>query len=493
MSSPTRIVILGGGTAGWMAANLFAKRWSDCPIEITVVESPNIKTVGVGEGSTPTLQQFFKQLNIAEEDWMPQCNATYKYNIKFSGWSPASGITHYSHPFFTQLDTFTKRPFIVNCYTRRLGLEVTTQPDKFFFNSYLTEQNKLPQTPEHFPFEMNYGYHFDSNMLGQFLMKHAKTLGVSHKLTAVEAVKLHDNGDINQLICDNGESLEGDFFVDCTGFRSQLLQQTLGVKFESFSDNLFNDSAIVMPTSAVGSRFETQSIAMSNGWRWKIPLTHRHGNGYVYSSDFQSANDAEQELRKSLGLLDDDQSAMHLKMKVGQVSEHWHKNCLALGLSQGFIEPLEATALHLVQISIESFMDNFHEGKYTAADTEQYNRLTKERFERVRDYIVAHYKLNTRNDTEYWRANRDNQHLSESLLQLLNTWFTNGDLGQEIQKQSIDSHFGNESWHCLLAGYGTFPKLASEQPGTGDQFKEHRIEAFLKGCLLNFQTSFMNE
>jgi hypothetical protein len=489
MDSPMRIIIVGGGTAGWMAANLFAKRWAHLPIQITVVESPDIKTVGVGEGSTPTLQQFFKQLNILDEDWMPHCNATYKYNIKFSGWSPGSGIDSYNHPFFTQLDTFTERPFTVNCYTRRLGLDVITQPDTFFFNSYLTEHHKLPYTPDNFPFEINYGYHFDSQKLGQFLMGHAKKLAVEHKLLTVDTVTLADNGDIKELHGSKGEVVKGEFFVDCTGFRSQLLQQTLGVTFNSFNDNLFNDAAIVLPTQVHNAKFETQSIAMSNGWRWQIPLTHRQGNGYVYSKDFQSPDKAEQELRQSLGLLDSDVEAMHLNMKVGQVNKHWHKNCLALGLSQGFIEPLEATALHLVQISIESFMDRFQNGNYQETDRDEFNQLTKARFDSVRDYIVAHYKLNTRNDSDYWRANRDNNNLSDSLLQLLDTWFTNGDVAQEIKTQNAHSHFGNASWHCLLAGYGTFPQLAANQPGTGDQFHEHQLHRFLHGCLLNFNAA----
>ncbi|MDO6721388.1 tryptophan 7-halogenase [Psychrosphaera sp. 1_MG-2023] len=494
MAKPFRIVILGGGTAGWMTANLMAKQWlsetaQTPPMEIVVVESPDIKTVGVGEGSTPTLQRFFNKMGISDPDWMAQCNATYKLNIRFSGWSPASGVDCYSHPFLSQLDTFTERPFAVNCLTRRLGLDVVTQPDKFLFNAYLAAHDKLPLVPEHFPFKMEYGYHFDAGLLGQFLMQHAIGLGVHHKLTTVKHVETSPNGDIKQLICNDGESIEGALFVDCTGFRSELLQQSLGVKFNSFKDNLFNDSAIVLPTMEISPKMETQSIAMSNGWRWQIPLTHRTGNGYVYSSQFQTADSAEHELRDALGLLDNDQVAGHLKMKVGQVSSHWEKNCIAIGLSQGFIEPLEATALHLVQISIESFMACFEQGEFRDTHKDEYNTLTTERFDRVRDYIVAHYKLNTRNDTDYWRANRDNNNLSEPLLQLLDVWFRNGDLGQEIARQKLNSHFGNMSWHCLLAGYGTFPALATKQPNTGDQFDEHQIEDFFQRCLLNFKTA----
>ena len=173
-------------------------------------------------------------------------------------------------------------------------------------------------------------------------------------------------------------------------------------------------------------------------------------------------------------------------MKVGQVSEHWSHNCLALGLSQGFIEPLEATALHLVQTSVEIFMDHYEKGGFSDQYRAAYNQVIGERFERVRDYIVAHYKLNTRNDSEYWRANRNNDVLSESLLQLLDVWFRRGDLQQEIQRQKLDSHFGATSWHCLLAGYGAFPRLAAQQPNQGDLYKDNNLAQFFSGCLLNF-------
>ena len=343
--------------------------------------------------------------------------------------------------------------------------------------------------PPNFPFVMEYGYHFNAQLLGEFLAEVATKRGVCHQQANVVSVVKHPNGDIAALHTDTGEEVKGDFFIDCSGFRSVLLQGALGVPFESFKSNLFNNSAVVLPTPMQHNiPSETLSTALSAGWCWKIPLTSRFGNGYVYSADFITPEQAEVELRHHLGMEDDPQTCRHLNMRVGQVRHHWKNNCLGIGLAQGFIEPLEATALHLVQISVEMFIAKYTEGQMTAKYQEPFNRDIYDRFERVRDYIVAHYKMNTRNDSDYWRANRDNTHLSDSLCHILDTWFKCEDVSQEIERQQLSSHFDTISWHCLLAGYGKFPPLAPNQPGKGDLYRDKKIADFLQGCSLNFQS-----
>ena len=488
MQQKHSIVIAGGGTAGWMTACLMAQAWPDA--HISLIESPDIGIIGVGEGSTPSLKAFFHKLNIPDSEWMSACHATYKTNIRFINWSPSSGNSNYSHPFISQLDTFSEKAFYSNCFSRRMGLAFETSPEQFFFNGYLAKAGKAPITPAHFPFRIEYGYHFDSALLGKFLRTKALQLDVTHLPLTIDGVTQEPDGRIKELICNDGLVVSADLFVDCTGFGSLLMQKTLAVPFHSFASNLFNDSAVVLPTAALADLpVETTATALSNGWAWQIPLQHRTGNGYVYSSNFINAEKAELELRTELGLLDAAVESRHLKMKVGQLQQHWYKNCLAVGLSQGFIEPLEATALHLVQTSVEIFIDQYQFGAATVLQKQQYNRQISERFERVRDYIVAHYKLNSRDDTDYWRANRENLHLSDSLLQILDCWYRRHDLDQEIKRQQISSHFGTSSWHCLLSGYGVYPALVAAQDELEkrpDPYQDLRLEAFFSACLLNF-------
>ncbi len=490
---PIHLVILGGGTAGWMAANIFIKKWSPEKVKITLVESPDVGIIGVGEGSTPTLKRFFKMIDVAESDWMPKCNATYKVNIRFDGWSPQSKIKSYSHPFTCQTDIFTSRAFIINCRTRRLGLDTHTKPADFLLNGQLAKEGKGPVAPYNFPFIMEYGYHIDSHLLGVFLNALGQSRGVEFRQEHIQTIKKDKKGNIDKLITNKNEVIDGDFFIDCTGFSSLLMQKTLGVKFENYNNNLFNDSAVIMQTPiAQIIPVETVSTALSSGWCWKIPLTNRFGNGYVYSSDFISKDNAEKEFRSHLGTLDAEQSCRHLKMKVGQLEQQWSHNCIGLGLSQGFIEPLEATALHLVQLCIEQFVSDFEKGGFSNQFQSNYNQITKQRFEGVRDYIVAHYKLNTRTDSDYWSANRDNVNLSNSLTQLLNVWYDRGDLIEEIERQNIGSHFDAVSWSCLLSGYGAYPKLETNQPSKGDLYLEQNIQKIISGCSSNFVSHTSN-
>lgn len=487
MKGPLRLVIVGGGTAGWMAANLFAQRWGRERAEVTLIESPEIGIIGVGEGSTPSLKRFFEVLGIAEADWMPACNATYKASIRFKDWSPASGLADYSHPFLTQVDLHTEEAFTLNCRNRRLGHPVPTRPDDFFLNGVLAAQGKAPIAPAHFPFRMEYGYHFDSALLGAYLRDTAVARGVVHLARKVVGHERAGNGNLTAVLTERGERVEGDLFVDCSGFAALLMEGALEVPFRSFKDNLFNDSAVVIPTPLAGEPpVETTSTALSSGWMWSIPLTSRVGNGYVYSADFLSADAAEAELRAALGLRDSPIEARRLSFRVGQRERHWDHNCLAVGLAQGFIEPLEATALHLVLNTVELFIDSFERGNFTARERDSFNAVLSERIEQVRDYIVAHYKLNTRDDSDYWRANRENMSLSEPLLHILDVWFRRGDLGGELERQGHLSHFTSASWHCLLAGYGAFPAADAEPRDDVDFHRNRDLHRLLHGCALNF-------
>ena len=485
------LVILGGGTAGWITANAMVGRWADKGVDITLIESPDIGTVGVGEGSTPRLKVFFDQIGVTESEWMPRCKATFKNGISFVNWSTRPGFERYFHPFATKVDKHTATAFYFNTYARRQGVDVHAHPDRFFLSAKLAENRQGPMADENFPFFVEYGYHFDAHLVGEFLRERAKALGVKHIQARVLEVNRAADGAIASLYTDAGEDIAGDFFVDCSGFRGTLIQETLQVPFRSFEKNLFNDSAVVLPTkqqASIGS--QTVSTAMKYGWAWEIPLTHRIGNGYVYSSSFCSSDDAETELRTALGLLDSDVEARHLKMKVGRVEQHWHKNCLAVGLSQGFIEPLEATALNLVCNTVYDFMDTLETAGFSDEGREGFNARVNLGFEKVRDYIVAHYIMNSREDTDYWRQNGENEHVSERLQQILQIWKEGKSLSQEIERQQIPTSYTAQSWCCLFAGYGFYPDTRPVPAGhpAASKVDMAEIDDFIGRCSMNFRS-----
>jgi tryptophan 6-halogenase len=486
---PPRIVILGGGSAGWITAALFAKAWAERGGQITLVESPEIGIIGVGEGSTPQLKALFDHLGIAEGEWMPACDATFKLGIRFDGWSSRPGFESYFHPFPGPIDLHSEPGFLLNCELMRRGYQADVHPDRFYLAAYLAEVGKAPQSTDSFPFAPSYGYHFDSYKLGSFLRDHSVARGVLHLQRKVEHIDLCENGDVAALICEDGERIEGDFFVDCSGFRSAIAQQRLGARFLPFAENLFNDRAVVMPTPSVASfKPQTRAIAMRAGWRWHIPLTSRVGNGYVYASSAISDDEAERELREELGMLDDPVAARFLRMNVGRLENSWNANCLATGLAQGFIEPLEATALHIVIATALEFVRALEDGNFTAQHRDQFNAAAAARYEGIRDYIVAHYRMNQRHDNDYWRANATNQALSDPLKAMMTAWYTQADMGAAIDQVYDQPYYSNGSWHCLLAGYGTFPTPEKLRPLPDNSAGADLavIDAMLEACGRNF-------
>ena len=485
-----KILILGGGTAGWMAANLMIKAWGAHGFEITLIEAPDIGIVGVGEGSTPALKKFMDTVDLDEKDWMPACNATYKLGIRFDGWSTKPGFPRYFHPFPAQLDDFTAPAFFHNSLARRNGLDVEGHPDHFFLNSYMAEQKRSPFASENFPFSVAYGYHFDAGLLGQYLGKVAVERGVQHVPAKVIDTKVSADGRIESVRDDAGRIYEADYFVDCTGFRSTLLQQALQVPFVPYTENLFNDSAVVFATQRPDEVApQTVSTALKHGWAWTIPLTSRVGNGYVYSSAYTTADEAERELRSFTGVGESAQvEARHLKMNVGRVATQWQGNCVAVGLSQGFIEPLEATALLLVQYTVQTFIWALESGNFTDQKRDVFNEAVNVRFDAVRDYIMTHYLVNSRTDTDYWLDNANNDKISRSLYDVISTWTAGKNLTDEIKRQKIEDFYPSTSWHCLLAGYGIYPAREGLQVRDAQlhQAKLDEIHDFIRRCSMNY-------
>ncbi len=487
-----RIVVLGGGSAGWITALLLNHEWAARGGTVTVIESPDIGIIGVGEGSTPQLKAFFDHIGIAEADWMPACDATYKLGIRFTGWSERPGYESYFHPFPGPVDLHTEPGFIQNCALVRRGFDVPAHPDRFFLASRLAAAGSGPHPARNFPFPPSYGYHFDAYKLAALLREHAVKRGITHLQHRVARVELTDEGDVAALACDDGMRVEGDLFVDCSGFRAMIAGDALGGKFVSFADNLFNDRAVVMPTPPTGAFHpQTGAIAMKAGWRWHIPLTSRVGNGYVYSSRHISDDDAETELRAAIGTQDCDLDARVLHMKVGRQASSWNRNCLATGLAQGFLEPLEATALHIVIATAMEFVRAYESGGFTARNRDGFNDAIAARYDGIRDYIVAHYRLNQRGGTKYWRDNAANANLSDGVKAMMTAWFTHRSLAEANDAAYPQRYYSDASWHCLFAGYGSFPPGDRMRPvpggvdGVGD-CDMGRIDSTLIACAENF-------
>ncbi|MBA3512215.1 MAG: tryptophan 7-halogenase [Sphingomonas sp.] len=473
-----------------MAANLFQHRWGTLGTRVALVESSEIGIIGVGEGSTPQLKAFFDTIGISEQEWMPRCNATYKAGIRFIDWSDRPGFDRYFHPFLTTADAHTANKFFYNTRARRTGRDVWAHPDRFFLNTALARKRLAPLAPADAAFQASYGYHFDAVLLGRYLKEVATGRGVEHVDAKIASVELGENGDAIALEAEDGRRFEAEFFVDASGFRALIIEQSLGEPRRSFADNLFNDRAVVAPTPLPdeGPGCCTLATAKSAGWIWHIPLTSRIGNGYVYSSRYIDPDEAAAELRAHLGLANDAE-VRHLEMRVGRLERSWVSNCLAIGLAQGFLEPLEATALHIVLTTVDEFIAEVDSQGMEEAARSRFNDATARRYEGIRDYIVCHYRTQLRRDTDYWRDAAAMTELSDSLKGIISAWFSGGELDREVAEQDIGGYYSAVSWHCMLAGYGNFPDASKLRPPGPDivPVDMDEIDRFIAECAKTFR------
>jgi len=460
-SIPGKILIVGGGTAGWMAALHMQDAWGDKGVDICLIESPMIGTVGVGEGTTPRLREFLTRLDIPESEWMPACNATYKCGIRFPEWSTVEGYESYFHPFFSNYDKEYVQYFWDNCRQRRSGYDIPVHPDDFFLTTALARQQRSP-IPKHNPAtDSMYGYHLDATLMGEFLKGKVTQRGVTLIQDTITDVNINEHGDISHVQTEDHGKIEAGLFVDCSGFKGLLIREAMGEELNSTKAYMFNDSAIAIPTPIKNQgeiMSETISRAMKYGWVWHIPLSSRMGNGYVYSSDYISKEDVETEFREYLGKDAEGIKALHLRWSPGRLENHWKNNCVAIGLSQGFLEPLEALMINVIQGSIEGFTACFELGEFTDRYREGFNSEMNQFIDVIRDYLQMHYKLNSRDDTAYWRDNRDNTNMSAQLAGVLNAWDGNESMDRVLPEDSKQSIYPRLSWYCMLAGMGRFPE-----------------------------------
>jgi len=472
-SPPENILIVGGGSAGWMTASVFLRSLGQAGSNITLIESSHIPTIAVGEGTTPLFKRLLNFLHASEVEFMSACKATYKHGINFPGWTNSEEFHAYFHPFVARDYNQYEREFFDNCDARRKGEPANTDPSDFFFNAELAGQRKAPVGPP--PYDsskMDYAYHFDTALLVEFLKKRCLEEGINYVVDDVTEVVPREDGNISHVVTASSGDLSADLFVDCTGFRRMLLGMVLDSEPISYQSRLFNNSAVVIrtPVSETGELPPyTESTALKCGWAWRIPLMNKISWGYVYSADYTTRDDAEQELRDHIGEDTTGIEPLHIPLQVGRVSEHWKRNCLAIGLSQGFIEPLEATALGLTQFTINRFVTHFSRGEYTPSHRDHFNHIINEAFDVTIDYIQMHYKLTTRDDTEYWRDCAANENISDTMRAVIAGWDSPTSDFMSVLRQHVHrSSYAPYSWYCILSGMGRYAETTMGRSGTSE-------------------------
>lgn len=424
-----QIVILGGGTAGWLAANHLAKKLNlPNGINVTLVESPNIPTIGVGEGTVPAMRESLKYLGIDEGDFIKRCDATFKQSIKFVNWThdPAAHGNHYYHHLFDYplINQFNSTPYWLNKHCQLSYAETVAVQGKICDLGLAPKMVTDPQ----YQGTTAYAYHLDAAKFSQMLTENAvDKLGVIHIKDDVTDVILHTDGSIKALVTQQNGNIFGDVFIDCSGFNSLLMGEKLGIDFVDKSDILFADHALAIqvPYQSVSQPIASHTIstAQQAGWIWDIGLTERRGVGHVYSSNHTSHEQAERDLRDYLGSEFDNINTRRIKMHIGYRAKFWHKNCVALGLSQGFVEPLEATGLLVFDATARMLAEQFPmEHAEMPLAEKRFNQRIRQTWDRVIDFIKLHYCISKRRDSAFWRDNTDPRSIPDSLQENLEYW-----------------------------------------------------------------------
>ncbi|MFD1035615.1 tryptophan halogenase family protein [Sphingomonas hankookensis] len=465
------VVIVGGGTAGWMTAAAAGRFLDDGQRRITLVESDAIGTVGVGEATIPSILNFNKLLGIDEAEFLRETKGSFKLGIEFAGWHrPDSG---YFHPF----GSFGRDIEGVNFHQLWLKLrgQAGIGPIGDYSPSTVAARAAAFGAPVADPRSplsgMAYAYHIDATLYAAFLRKRAEADGVARVEGRIVAVDRADNGHVSAVRLDDGRMVEGDLFIDCSGFRSLLLGDAMGVGFEDWSHWLPCDRAIAVPTDRTEPVLPyTRATAHVAGWQWRIPLQHRTGNGVVYSSKFLDDDAAEKLL---LSRLDSAPTAAprRLSFTAGQRERMWEGNVIAIGLSGGFLEPLESTSIHLIQQGISKLFALFPDRDFSAVERDEYNRQMADNYRSIRDFIILHYHATARDDSPFWNHVRT-MDVPDSLTRKLALFRQKGRVFRYE-----DELFAMPSWVAVLLGQGVDP--VGHDP-VADALDEDRLAGALR-------------
>jgi tryptophan halogenase len=449
-----KVVIVGGGAAGWMTAAAMSRLLDKQKIEIQLVESETIGTVGVGEATIPHILYFNRLLGIDENSFIKQTNATFKLGIEFVNWGQLGesyihpfgpygmdmeGI-HFHHMWLRQQSKGTAKPlddFNLQILAAKAGKFMRAKPD-------------LKGSPLS---TVAYAFQFDAALYALFLREFAESRGVIRTEGKInQVIQNPENGHIQSVVLDKGEKIDGDLFIDCSGFKGLLIEETLKTGYEDWSHYLPCNSAVTQLSERMPVLPPyTRATAKAAGWQWRIPLQSRTGNGYVYSSQFLSDEDAMQSLSQDL-----DTPAIseprQLKFTTGIRKQPWNKNVVSIGLASGFLEPLESTSIHLIQTAIARLMTNFPDKSFNQPDIDYYNEKTKMEYVQVRDFLILHYKATKRDDSPFWNYVRE-MDIPDSLEKRIAIYQENARLYREDQEL-----FNHVSWLAVFNGQGIHPK-----------------------------------
>jgi tryptophan 7-halogenase len=446
------IVIVGGGSAGWITANLLNAHCQRAgkKTQITLVESPDIPTIGVGEATVPTIRRTLNEIGLPERDLLVSAEATFKTLIRFKDWNPGES---YDHPFDRRRRPLTDEA--VNCWTAQNNLPFDRS---FSALTQLADDNISPKSPRQPQYQGSfpYAYHLDAIKLANRLASFGRERGIQHRLCNVTEVTVSPDGLISAVHTDRGDALTADLYIDCTGFQSALLGGALGVKMKSFAQHLLCDRAVAMriPYDVYKpERILTYTLATARdaGWQWDINLQNRRGIGYVYSSAFLSEDAAETALRQFEGRHCDQLEARHIRFSSGKRQVSWKGNCVAVGLSDGFLEPLESSGLYLIEfagLAIATMLDDFAAAPQATA--RYYNRISDELYDEILGFLNLHYVTSKRRDTPFWQAATADEAILDDLRDRLELWKRRSP--NQFDFPGADRLFAQDSYEFILHG-----------------------------------------
>jgi tryptophan 7-halogenase len=447
------IVIVGGGTAGWMTASALANALEG-RYSIRLVESDEIGIIGVGEATIPHIINFNTALGIDEDEFMRATQATFKLGIEFVNWGQVGD--RYIHGFGFVGQATQALPFH-HFWLRMRSAGKALPLEAYSINTAAPHQAKFMRARKDMPgspvADISHAFHFDAGLYARYLRGYAEQRGVQRTEGKIARVTQREpDGFIDAVVMDSGERIAGDFFIDCSGMRGLLIEQTLKSGFDDWSHWLPVNRALAVPCESAGPLLPmTRSTAHSAGWQWRIPLQHRTGNGHIYCSSFMEQDEATGILLKHLDgkpLAD----PRPIAFTTGRRKQFWNRNVVAVGLSSGFLEPLESTSIHLIHTAISRLISFFPRAGFDAADIAEYNAMTQWEYERIRDFLILHYKATERDDSEFWNYCRT-MPIPDTLQRKIDLFRSNGRVFRDLQEL-----FAEPSWLQVMIGQRIVPQ-----------------------------------